>query len=48
MILSPGVRVSIIKRVNAFFSIGFPVIQDLNGEQKEVDYRIVSGINIMI
>jgi hypothetical protein len=46
--LSPGVRVNIMNRLNAVLSIGIPVIQDLNGEQNEIDYRIVTGINFMI
>jgi hypothetical protein len=46
--ISPGLRVNIMKRLNAILSIGIPVIQDLNGEQNDVDYRIVSGINFMI
>lgn len=43
--LSPGARVT-FKGLMAYFSIGFPVVQDLNGLQNEVRYRAVGGISL--
>ena len=43
--VSPGLRVSSDSNWSAFFSLGLPVVQNLNGIQAEVDYRLVAGIS---
>lgn len=44
--VSPGLRLSAGHHTTAYFSIGFPVVEDLNGEQNEVDYRAVFGVGL--
>jgi hypothetical protein len=41
--LSPGTRLC-WKRLSLYLSLGFPVLQDLNGVQTDVGFRILSGI----
>jgi hypothetical protein len=41
--LSPGLRLSSSEGWGAFLSVGFPVHDDLNGIQTDVDYRVVAG-----
>ncbi len=48
VLISPGVRGGITDRVMIYFNIGLPVIQDFNGEQNELDYRTVMGINVLL
>ena len=43
---SPGVRATIADRYAAFFSVGIPILQDMNGKEQEADYRFVLGIGI--
>jgi hypothetical protein len=43
--LSPGVRLS-YKKVGALISVGIPVIEDTNGLQTDVDWRVVGGFGI--
>lgn len=46
LFLSPGVRVRFCE--NAAWSVGlqFPVVQELNGDQVETDFRLTSSVNI--
>ena len=46
LFLSPGVRVRLCE--NAAWSVGmqFPVVQELNGDQVETDFRLTSSVNI--
>jgi len=48
ILISPGVRGEINNKMMMYFSIGFPVIQDLDGEQNEMDYRTIAGINLLL
>lgn len=41
--LSPGARGSFDGRYSAWLSVGIPVLQQLHGNQSEVDYRLVAG-----
>ena len=41
--LSPGLRASFDARYSAYLSLGIPIYQQLNGNQTEVDYRLVAG-----
>ena len=43
--LSPGVRVSLGSGLNVYLSYGIPIVTDLNGEQSDIDYRLMSGIS---
>lgn len=44
ILLSPGARLTFDRRLSAYVSLGIPVLQDLNGEQNELDYRLVFGV----
>jgi len=44
--LSPGMRFSWGKKWSAYLSAGFPVVQDLNGDQNDTDMRAVIGISL--
>ena len=46
LFLSPGMRISLNNRFSAFISVGFPVIQDLNGIQSESNYHAAFGISV--
>jgi hypothetical protein len=43
--LSPGARLNFGDQWSAFFSAGFPVIQDVNGQNHEVDFRLTGGVS---
>lgn len=43
--LSPGLRAGFAAGWSAFASVGLPVIEDLNGQQSEPEYRILAGIS---
>ncbi len=43
--LSPGLRVS-FKQASAFVSVGYPVVDDANGWQSDIELRIVGGVAI--
>jgi hypothetical protein len=43
--LSPGLRASYAK-FSAFFSFGYPVVDDPNGWQSDIDFRLSGGIAI--
>lgn len=43
--LSPGIRIGLGHRWSIYTSVGVPVINDLNGEQSEPEYRIIGGLN---
>ena len=42
---SPGLRLS-IDHWSGFFSVGIPVVNDLNGIQAEPDWRISTGASV--
>ena len=44
--LSPGMRLSWSKNWSAYLSAGFPVAQDLNGDQNETDMRVLLGFSL--
>ncbi len=44
--LSPGVRLSWSNNWTAYLSAGFPVVQDLNGDQNETDMRVLLGFSV--
>ncbi|MBI5639893.1 MAG: transporter [Nitrospirae bacterium] len=46
LFLSPGIRVSLNRQFSAFLSVGFPVIQDMNGIQNETGTRTLLGIGV--
>lgn len=43
---SPGLRATIEDRYSPFFSLGIPILQDMNGKEQESDYRFVVGIGV--
>jgi hypothetical protein len=43
--VSPGLRLS-IDQWSGFFSVGFPLISDLNGIQAEPEWRISTGASL--
>jgi hypothetical protein len=43
--VSPGIRVS-LQRFSAFFSAGYPLLDDSNGRQSDVDFRIMGGVGL--
>ncbi len=46
--LSPGLRVNMGRHANMGFSFGIPVIDDLNGDQDNLDYRVVGSLNFYL
>jgi len=48
ILISPGARVGMNSRMTIYFSVGFPVIQDLDGEQNKMDYRTILGISMLL
>ncbi len=48
ILISPGVRGAINSRIMMYFTVGLPVIQDLKGEQNNLDYRTILGINVLL
>lgn len=43
--LSPGLRVGLAHKVSLFISVGIPIVNDLNGQQSEPDYRTIGGLS---
>lgn len=43
--ISPGVRVLLGRHTSVNFSYGHPVVDALNGDQDNVDYRLVGSVN---
>lgn len=43
--LSPGVRALLGRHTNLGFSFGIPVVDDLKGDQDNLDFRLVGGLN---
>lgn len=41
--LSPGLRITLDDNWSMFASIGFPIVQDLNGKQPDTDFRLIVG-----
>lgn len=48
LFLSPGFNLTYSDRVSSFFSMGFPLIQELNGIQPDIGIQIQTGINFFI
>lgn len=46
--LSPGMRLTSDGNWSLFLNVGFPVHENLNGVQTDVDYRVVGGIGIAL
>jgi len=46
LFLSPGVRVRFNERAAWTVGVQLPVVQDLNGDQVETDFRVTSSLNI--
>ena len=44
--LSPGMRIGFAHSWSFYTSIGVPVVNDLNGDQSEPDYRVIGGVNM--
>lgn len=44
--LSPGVRFCFARSWSFYTSFGIPVVNDLNGDQSEPDYRVISGVSM--
>jgi hypothetical protein len=45
LFISPGVKVSFSERLAASVGVQFPVVQNLNGDQLETDFRLITGIS---
>ena len=45
LFLSPGVKLSFNERLAASLGIQIPVVQNLNGDQLETDFRLITGIS---
>ena len=45
LFLSPGVKASFSNGLAATMGIQVPVVQNLNGDQLETDFRFVSGLS---
>lgn len=43
--LSPGIRTGFVSGWSAYASVGVPVIENLNGQQSEPEYRVLAGIS---
>lgn len=46
LLLSPGARLTFARRFSTSVSLGIPVLQNLNGEQNRLDYRLVFGVGM--
>ena len=44
--LSPGMRIGFAHSWSFYSSIGIPVVNDLNGDQSEPDYRVIGGMSL--
>ncbi|GAB4255175.1 transporter [Deferrisoma sp.] len=44
LLVTPGVRFRLHPRFNAYVAAGFPVWQNLNGDQNEVRVRVLAGV----
>ncbi len=42
--LAPGLRISPAQKWTAYFSVGLPIVQDLNGIQNDIDYKVLGGV----
>ena len=45
--LSPGARLS-MGRFSGFLSLGFPIVEDQNGTQTDIEHRILAGISLTL
>lgn len=43
LFLAPGARLTFGEQWSMFLSAGFPIIQDVNGANHEIDFRLVTG-----
>lgn len=46
--LSPGTRLVIGKKISTFISIGFPLLQDMNGVQDDTTYKALFGVSFSL
>jgi hypothetical protein len=46
LFLSPGLRVRFTEHASLSVGVHFPVVQDLNGDQVETDFRVTSSLSI--
>jgi hypothetical protein len=44
LLLSPGARLYWKDRLSGFISVGFPIMQDLNGIQNDLNHRLLLGL----
>lgn len=42
--LSPGIRATAFGNLAGYLSVGFPIVEDLNGDQNDTNYRAVLGV----
>ncbi len=47
LLLSPGVRIGLGHQWSVYTSVGIPLVNDLNGEQSETDYRVIGGFSFL-
>ncbi|MBI5633547.1 MAG: transporter [Nitrospirae bacterium] len=48
LFLAPGARVVFAKKVSTFFSVGIPLVQDMNGIQDDTKYKALFGISFSL
>lgn len=46
LFLAPGAKVSVTESISANLGVQLPVVQDLNGQQIETRFRVLTGISI--
>lgn len=44
--ISPGIKVSTSNGISGYLSAGIPIVENLNGQQSEADYRIITGFSV--
>lgn len=47
LLIAPGLRMS-AGNIGGFISIGLPIVENLNGQQTDLDVRIVTGLSISL
>ena len=48
ILISPGIRLVVRKKMSAFLSVGIPALQDLNGIQDDTNYKGLFGISFSL
>jgi len=46
--VTPGISFALNKHISAFSAIPVPIYQNLGGKHEEVEYQILTGVNIVI